>query len=500
MAIKQSAFPVAVALFSLARGALPVPECASEDELAELRAAIHDEARTRPKRSGPGPEIERTPRFIIAYDQELRLFAPPWSSPEAHARALSLAEEAWRRDQGDGARAIITFTIFDPGPSDLFYLPVANDVLGLGVGKAATSFDDRPSSSLEGLIFLGEPRQLIAAGETYFREAFLHEIAHRWLAYPAIEHPELEADALRGRQSAHWSYFVSAGSSPMEGNNWQEREPGVFETELSSPTHFEFSPLDAYLMGLAAADEVPSFRVLRPIEVLSPAGLTVDRSSPPAHRNGTRVRLRAEAFEVQIDHLILGSGPRFPGPDAEPTPVRWPVGIVILSRGRTLSPVHRATLADLETRLGQLADDFEAATRGRMRLDLAVQDASDSPLFADCDSAQSCNLAQADRCERLVSNVGFCTRSCRFDAECGGGVCCPSFGFCAPIGACSELPVPALDPAADAGVDGGMSGDAELGENGSGCEAAGEPSAFALLALLLFRLVRRRRGWRGSPA
>jgi hypothetical protein len=508
LSFEQDAASKAVALVLLstlslstrvAEAAEPGPVCASESEVEAIRAAAEREARSKALRSGLGPEIERTPRFLVVYDQELRLFAPPWSSPEAHARALALAEEAWFAAGGDGIRALVTFTVFDPGPSDLFYLPVANDVLGLGVGTAAAVFDDRPESMLEGLIFLGEPRQLIGAGEDYFREAFLHELAHRWLAYAQISHPELEPDALRGRQSAHWSYFIDSGSSPMEGNDWQETEAGVFRTQLQTPKQLYFSPLDLYLMGLLAADEVPSFQLLRPIEVLSPANTNIDRESAPARRSGAEVTLRADPVEVRIEHLILGSGPRHPGPDMAPAPTTWPIGVVVLSRGRTLSPVDRAALADLEKRLERLALDFEEATQGRMRLDLAVRDAASTPLFGQCESASACNLAQADRCEGLIAGRHFCTRACTEDTECGSGVCCPRVAFCTPIGTCSEFPAPPVE-ATDGGLDAdGAKTEDPPDDEASSCRATPGSGSTGLLLLIAIRLGLRRRRPRGNP-
>lgn len=271
----------------------------------------------------------------------------------------------------------------------------------------------------------------------------------------------------------------------------------VFRTQLERPPVLRFSPLDLYMMGLMPAHEVPSFRVLLPIETLSPSNLNLAPSSPPAHRSGVEVTVRAEPVEVHIEHVIAASGPRYPEPTA--TPSAWPIGIVVLSRGRTLSPVHRATLADLEHRLEALLHDFEEATGGRLRLELRVEGAATTPLYGACETPDGCNLAQADRCESFFDERGFCTRACSVDTECGAGVCCPGLGFCAPIGTCSELPALPVD-----GSEGPVDTDADAAdgdpEGASSCGAVGGDAGFRWgLALLLFRLAARRPRWRGSP-
>ncbi len=493
---------LSVVLTSGAAIAAPLPfDCAPEDFVREVQASMRLPHGSRRIWSGHGPEIEATPRFLLVYDRELRLYAPPWSSPQAYSRAFELAEDAWSRSQGDGIKALLVFTAFDTGRGDLFYLPVANDVLGLGAGLAATVFDERPASSLDGLIFLGEPRQLIAAGEAYFREAFLHELAHRWLAYADIAHPQLEPNALRGRQGAHWNYFSSTGSSPMEGNDWEETSAGVFRTRVPEARTLRFSELDLYLMGLLPLHEVPPLRLLRPIEVLSPPGLALSASSPPARRNGIEVTVRAETIELNIDTVLQGSGPRSPELQPNSLPVRWPIGIVVLSRGRTLSPLNRAALADLESRLEQLVLDFQEATGGRMQLSLEVMGAGTNPLFTTCESVLECDLAQSEVCESLSTSRRFCTRACTADTECGEGVCCPGFRLCVPIGACSQLTAPDQDagPAGSNG-DAGSSGPDSSEDPASSCQSGPQSGSAAFWSLLLlFRLARRRRESPGSP-
>jgi MYXO-CTERM domain-containing protein len=130
--------------------------------------------------------------------------------------------------------------------------------------------------------------------------------------------PELAADALLGRQRAHWSYFVHTGGSPMEGNNWTEISPGVFRTGRVS---FRFSPMDLYLMGLVPASAVPPFFVIAEPDVMGQRdmnGVRINRESPPEY-GGNTVTIRGRRVDYTIDDIIRANGPRVPGyqnPDA----------------------------------------------------------------------------------------------------------------------------------------------------------------------------------------
>lgn len=109
---------------------------------------------------------------------------------------------------------------------------------------------------------------------------------------------------------AHWSYFFHTGGSPMEGNNWMETAPGVFQT--MRPT-FRFSELDLYLMGLLPASMVnPSFLIAEPTMV--PRGIA--RDSQPEYGART-VTLRGRRVNITINDIIQANGPRVPAyPDA----------------------------------------------------------------------------------------------------------------------------------------------------------------------------------------
>jgi len=88
-----------------------------------------------------------------------------------------------------------------------------------------------------------------------------HEAGHLFLAYASIRDPLDEgARPMLGYQLAHWAFTFNSEASLLEGNRIRDR----WETEPAAVPRFTtiavtegFSPLDQYLMGLRAPEEVP---------------------------------------------------------------------------------------------------------------------------------------------------------------------------------------------------------------------------------------------------
>ncbi len=130
----------------------------------------------------------------------------------------------------------------------------------------------------------------------------------------------LTRDALLGRGNtvngmvvnrAHWSYFFNTGGSPMEGNNWNEFEPGMFRTDR--PT-FRFSPLDMYNMGLIPASEVPTtFLIADPQNVPR----NISRDSAPEYYNRV-VTVRGRRVDVSMSDIMRANGTRSPAYPSAP--------------------------------------------------------------------------------------------------------------------------------------------------------------------------------------
>lgn len=134
---------------------------------------------------------------------------------------------------------------------------------------------------------------------------FGQELGHYWLAYPTIDHPELEADALLGRSASHWSYWLDTGNSPVEGNAWLDNGDGTFTTDLDRVG--TFSPLDLYLMGFVGPEEVPPFFLVQ-----TDADERADSSSPEHLWGEQPITVAGTRVELTIDDVIASVGPRAP--------------------------------------------------------------------------------------------------------------------------------------------------------------------------------------------
>lgn len=239
-----------------------------------------------------------------------------------------------------------------------YYLPIRNDVRGLGMrgadGRSEVYDNNRAlgtAFTLDGFLYLNSLRFYTDPRAVNYGRYLIctQEFGHRFgafveaPAYPdavlrasadgatfgdasvdagdgAVLPPALARDSFLGRGNttstgavinrSHWSYFFNSGGSPMEGNNWEEISPGNFRTGRPA---FRFSDFDLYLMGLIPRTMVrPGFLIADPQNV--PRG--IGRSSPPEYYNRT-VSIRGRRVDVTIDDLIRQNGPRVPAfPDA----------------------------------------------------------------------------------------------------------------------------------------------------------------------------------------
>jgi uncharacterized protein (TIGR03437 family) len=150
-----------------------------------------------------------------------------------------------------------------------------------------------------------------------------HEAGHLFLAFASVPEPNNPAvPAMLGRQSAHWGFTFNSEASLLEGNRILDRGAGAsprFETVAVTE---QYSPLDQYLMGLRAKEEVgPLFYVGdSTISTLFPPPPQVGRTF-----DGTR-------RDVSVDDLIAVHGRRTPDHTVSQRKYRFAV-IVIAPRG-----------------------------------------------------------------------------------------------------------------------------------------------------------------------
>ena len=187
---------------------------------------------------------------------------------------------------------------------------VRNSVAGYGLGK----IDD-------GTIF-GSPRRLQAVmnmgpmeqypGDPYAPmparagtgdtglSVLGHEAGHRFLAWTSVV-DGAGTPVMWGRSNAHWSFNFNSEASVDEGNRIRDNGVGVLRRFTTVATVEGYSPLDQYLFGLRAPEEVPT--VFAVVDGDGPA----NASAPH-----TGVGFNGRRFDISIDDVIAVAGPRVP--------------------------------------------------------------------------------------------------------------------------------------------------------------------------------------------
>lgn len=309
-------------------------------------------------------ELSRGPSFIIAKDAG--------AVAEAACGPASLAEivlgdavlRIHERASVDPEIAIV-FASAPLSCSALFYVPVANDVRGIGYQheRPQELFDESPAARLEGVAFLGDyPYWQEHVPE--FLSAFAHEVAHRFGARVQARIEGAVSNELLGREEKHWSYFLDSGGSPLEGNRFRTLGPGRYraDTPLGEGV---FSDLDLYLMGVLPPEHVAPTRLLRPhpaADVLHDCfGEALRRESVPQWCEA--LEFTADELSVGIDDVIAVEGERVP--QAVDAPRTLDVSIIVLDFGE---PWDQPTCEAFDAAVGAAVADFSRASRGRVAL------------------------------------------------------------------------------------------------------------------------------------
>ena len=135
----------------------------------------------------------------------------------------------------------------DDWPDGGFYLPVANDVQGIGLEIYSSSSAFGSAGRLQGIPFFSHV--------WWFRGIILHEVLHRWAAYGS--HPFAS-----GGHFANFSNIFGAFggyfSTPFE--QIVDLGENRFRAEKRGWSH-TYGPLELYLAGLIPPEDVPDFWV-----------------------------------------------------------------------------------------------------------------------------------------------------------------------------------------------------------------------------------------------
>jgi hypothetical protein len=264
----------------------------------------------------------------------------------------------------DAVDQLVVFTnrrLTRPG-TFAYELGVKNQISGLGDGLYDDSAEYGSAGRLESFVMMDtvakypeEPAAIFLSGVDSALSILAHETGHRWLTQARFLDGGRPSDALLGRQLSHWSFFMNSSASFLEGNEIQDLGGGQFKTVAAS---VRYGPLDQYLMGLRAADEVPTFFYVR--DVPAQYGSRERQPEPGLTFSGTR-------RDVSVAEVVAAIGRR--SPEASRVPRVHRQGFVFVSNG---SP-SEADLAKLERLRAAFPAFFAAATEGRAEVDPRIE-------------------------------------------------------------------------------------------------------------------------------
>ncbi|HXV65242.1 MAG TPA: hypothetical protein VEK15_31395, partial [Vicinamibacteria bacterium] len=278
---------------------------------------------------------------------------------------------AFYREFPDRYDALVVWTDFESDLDDAFAFasPVSNQVEGIGDGVFDDSAVWGSSGELESFVFMGDLRRYPrdpharvfgAASRPTTLGLLSHEIGHRWLARARVFRTGTPTTVLLGRQSSHWSFFFDSDASFLEGNEIVQEEERRFRT---AETVARYSRIDLYLMGLAAAAEVPPFFVVTEATASATLG-DFNHESPP--RVG--VVITGTRTDLTMDDVELALGRR--RPDFESSQKMFRHAWIFLAQRDTWPTAE--DVARLQEIRNAFVPFFNEMTLGRGHLEIGV--------------------------------------------------------------------------------------------------------------------------------
>ena len=193
-----------------------------------------------------------------------------------------------------------------------FEITVRNDRTGFGDLPANTGAEYGSKQRMQAILNLGPTSQYPvdpfgtvpargAAGDTPL-SIIGHEAGHLFLAYASVRDPaNPDARPMLGGQLAHWNFAFNSEASLLEGNRIRDNGPAASPRFETTATVEGYAPLDQYLMGFRAPEEVP-------------ATFLVTNSSLGNFNRGPQrgVRFDGQRRDVTIEEIVEAEGRRAP--------------------------------------------------------------------------------------------------------------------------------------------------------------------------------------------
>ncbi len=287
----------------------------------------------------------------IEYSGNLE-FIPSQMNATYAARAVAAKE--FYRTHTDEYDFLIIFSDFNyaaPEHVKAFYLPISNNLEGIGQQIFDNSKVFGSNGRLRGYIDMFNVSNLeLNPGDDDYQEtliAMAHEVMHSWVTGVRYkdESGTIRSDLI-GQGGAHWSSLLDTNGSVMYGHDWLEGGEGEY-TALSKK--LAFSPLDLYLSGFYAKNEVPQMALLESDEL----------DASDIYQFGKTIS--ATSNSVSIEQVILAEGAR--KPNSREAQKKFNAAFVFLTKTSDLPSAKE--LVGLNNLKSNFEDAFALMTGGR---------------------------------------------------------------------------------------------------------------------------------------
>ena len=186
-----------------------------------------------------------------------------------------------------------------------------------------------------------------------------HETGHLFLAYASVRDPNNSAARpMLGFQNAHWAFTFNSEASLLEGNRIRDDGAAVSPRFTTTGTVEGYSPLDQYLMGFRAPEEV------------APTFLVTGASRSFAFNPGqTGVSFDGQRRDVNVADIIAAEGRRTP--DSTVSQRRFRFAFVLIVRQGSTPP--QADTDQIETYRRQFENYYGHAASDRASADTSLR-------------------------------------------------------------------------------------------------------------------------------
>jgi hypothetical protein len=268
---------------------------------------------------------------------------------------------------GDDYQQLIVYTSrgFIPRSQSAFAyeITVRNAISGMGSPLVDGGAAFGSAAGLESMVLMdsiskysANPANRVLREETTL-SVLAHEVGHRWLASARFLDGGVSSTELLGRQQAHWSFYMDSSGSHDEGNAIADLGGGAFKT---GPPSQRYGPLDQYLMGIRASEDVPTFFVIR--------NPVADGEQTASRAPQSNVDIKGIRKDVAVSDLIAAMGRRSPAPVPNPPP--WRVAFLYVTEG---DPGDVSALGVVEQIRSQFEAYFPLSTEGRLSIETRLK-------------------------------------------------------------------------------------------------------------------------------